>query len=296
MRLNIATQNKGDFRIQLFSILAVCLILCWGIYTYAFEGGKPTCSNYILNSYLYVILALILIILVVLSIDQNKGLSKMVMGLFTNIMMYIVFIIVFIGLLFAIRLVPSEKQGLKHALWLAMVLCIGITLYPAYMYGSMLNIMMPTLYATLAIIVLVTMAAFYKPDLLPLKFYPYVRYALFGLIVLYLIAAFFMSYEQSEQFSYYLAALGLVIFTLLLFYNTHFLYLNSKRCQDSGNVAYNSKEYKDMKNTLDFKSNNPMAGRQKIKPDYINESTTLIMNIVNIFLDVLRLMGGRRKR
>ena len=48
MKLNIATQNKGDFRIQLFSILAVCLILCWGIYTYAFEGGKPTCSNYIL--------------------------------------------------------------------------------------------------------------------------------------------------------------------------------------------------------------------------------------------------------
>ena len=84
MKLNIPKQNKGDFKLQLFSILAICLILCWAIYTYAFDGGKPTCSNYILNSYLYVILALILIILIVLVIDQNKGLSNMVMGIFTN--------------------------------------------------------------------------------------------------------------------------------------------------------------------------------------------------------------------
>ena len=218
------------------------------------------------------------------------------MGIFTNFMMYIVFFFVFIGLIFAIRYVSSDKQGVKHALWLAMVLSLGMLLYPSYVYGSSLNILMPTLYATLAIIVLVTVAAFYKPDLLPLKYYPFVRFALFGLLVLYFISMFFMSSEQSYKFSYYLAGLGLIIFTLLLFYNTHFLYLNSKRCQDSGNVDYDAKEYKDMKNTLDFKSDNPMSGRKKIKPDYINESTTLIMNIINIFLDVLRLMGGRKRR
>ena len=296
MKLNIPSQNKGDYRLQLFAILAICLVICWAIYTYAFDGGKPTCSNYILNSYLYVILALILIILIVLTIDQNKGLSNMVMGIFTNFMMYIVFFFVFIGLIFAIRYVSSDKQGVKHALWLAMVLSLGMLLYPSYVYGSSLNILMPTLYATLAIIVLVTVAAFYKPDLLPLKYYPFVRFALFGLLVLYFISMFFMSSEQSYKFSYYLAGLGLIIFTLLLFYNTHFLYLNSKRCQDSGNVDYDAKEYKDMKNTLDFKSDNPMSGRKKIKPDYINESTTLIMNIINIFLDVLRLMGGRKRR
>ena len=56
------------------TILFCCLIVSFLIYKKAYIKGKLTCSNFILNSYLYILLSLLLICNVVILADKKNGL------------------------------------------------------------------------------------------------------------------------------------------------------------------------------------------------------------------------------
>ena len=60
-------------RILLFNtILFCCLIVSFLIYKKAYIKGKLTCNNFILNSYLYILLSLLLICNVVILADKKN--------------------------------------------------------------------------------------------------------------------------------------------------------------------------------------------------------------------------------
>ena len=54
------------------TILFCCLVVSFLIYKKAYIKGKLTCNNFILNSYLYILLSLLLICNTVILADKTK--------------------------------------------------------------------------------------------------------------------------------------------------------------------------------------------------------------------------------
>ena len=65
---NIITSNNA--LLKLFCTLTVTVITCILIGHYAFKNGMLTCNNYVLNTYLYIILSILLMFMVVLINDK----------------------------------------------------------------------------------------------------------------------------------------------------------------------------------------------------------------------------------
>ena len=70
---NFAINNiKGsNTLIKLFCSLAIVVLICILIGNYAFKSGHLTCDHYVFNTYLYIILAIVLMFIVVLLNDQT---------------------------------------------------------------------------------------------------------------------------------------------------------------------------------------------------------------------------------
>ena len=57
--------------IKLFCSLAIVVLICILIGNYAFKSGHLTCDHYVFNTYLYIVLAIVLMFIVVLLNDQT---------------------------------------------------------------------------------------------------------------------------------------------------------------------------------------------------------------------------------
>ena len=88
---------------KLFCCLTIVVLICILIGQYAFKNGILTCDHYVFNTYLYIILSILLIFIVVLVNDQtgffNSFLIWMSQGGIVNII--IIFIII-LALLFGL--------------------------------------------------------------------------------------------------------------------------------------------------------------------------------------------------
>ena len=117
----LETQVKNNYIIT--TLVGVLGLLIAITYNTAFQKGFFTCQKYILNTYLYILMALVLISLEVLTFDHYKiNLDKYIGGGWLS---FVIILVVVIGLLMLTMMVNPRNVLLKHLCWLLLVMAFG---------------------------------------------------------------------------------------------------------------------------------------------------------------------------
>jgi len=122
---------------------------------------------------------------------------------------------------------------------------------------------------TVVIVIVVGLLGYYMGDtIITFDWDYYLQFALLGLIVV-LIGGYMFINDMATMltFIYVLSIIGLIIFVLLLLSNHKKLKENSEKCIDG-----------------------------QVVPNYPKESWSLVIKIVNIFTNLVRILGIRRLR
>ena len=226
------------------------------IYKNAYHNMKLTCKNYVLNTYLYIILSLLIVSFIVQYIDKHYGVSILLN--MRGWKFLILFILVIISMIVSMFLSP-DKTFLKHLFWIIFIILIGVTLYPAYVIGKNSGILTSTILTTIMIVFLLTMVAFYNPDLISLNWGPVLTIMLsIGIILRILL--YFLGNSNYNYYSVIISYIFITIFSFLILYDTKKLQINAKHC---------------------------------VIPDYINESIGIFLDIINLFQNILHIKSSQ---
>lgn len=247
-------------RILYFLGLATFAIInILAINNYAYDTkGNVQCDNYVLNTYLYVMLGFIIMATVILVderfniftslIPQNKPLAFFCM------------LLVMIAL--TVLLMTTTSQIMSHVYWIIVLIVLGLVLsVSAQIYG---NIDINNVYIAFIITIIVTavmgfIGFKYGKSFVTQDFDKYLRWALIALI----IASFIGIFLNVPNLMLYLSIAGVIIFSLLLVSYNNRLRENAKTC---------------------------------ITPLYPKESFGLIIKMANLLQDVMYLVARARMR
>ena len=266
-----------DIRNSLLQLVPLAILIGSSatVQSTSYVNGVPTCENYVLNTYLFLTIALSLV--VTLTLFMNIIMPNYTEMVFTGFATAIIIIIVHIILMFYLRylintLSPLEVKK-KIATWLLYIINLTLFILPTLqimirlkMGGFIVSTMLITLGMTFALSAL----AFAKPELINTEQWkPYIFMALFGLILGYLVPIFsclagVCNNAFLNSWGYYIAIIAVIIFSFILLYHTKEVIQNAQKCKKPEDA------------------------------DYVKESTNLFMTIINIFLNLLRARGGRR--
>ena len=233
----------------LSSFVLSILIISYAIYKNAYINNKLTCNKYILNTYLYIILSLLIVSITILLLDHNNIL--MIYSKYHNYIFWILFLLT-VGFLLLTMNIPPEKTIIKHITWLIFIILIGITLYPIYKLSELSSILSSTIFTTFSLVVILSIIAFYKPELISLSWGPILFILLVAGLILR-IGLYLFSSKETSKFSILLSYGFIILFSFLLLYDTKKMQINAINC--------------------------------KI-PNYINESLGIFLDIINLFSNI----------
>ena len=272
---NFSTNNikSSNTLIKLFCSLAIVVLICILIGNYAFKSGHLTCDHYVFNTYLYIILAIVLMFIVVLLNDQTGMFNTLLNFMFSGTMIqaiisFILFIIILGVLTYALFKVDPSNILASNAIWLTLIFIIGFCLIPTFILGRLTDVVGLAGITTLVITIVVGLLGYYLGDkIVTFNWDLYLSIALFGLIIAIFIGPLFITTpEAMMSFIYIISIISLIIFILLLLSNHKKLKENSDKCIDG-----------------------------KVVPNYPLESYGIVIKIVNIFQDLVRIYAMRKK-
>jgi FtsH-binding integral membrane protein len=217
----------------------------------SFNPLRFHCDNFVLNTYLYFLLAWGIVLSTVTTLNNyNVSLSTLFASSKT-ILIFIGSLLVFIPLL----LMPPKYFITKHILYLFFLILSGIMLYPFYVKNR--NTFNHVGITTLLIFILLTFIAFAFPKMIKDSWGTYLFMALCGLLiarVTELIIIHFKPEMYSTKFNKKISYIAIIIFILYTLYDTKNILINSKNC---------------------------------VNPDYINGSLGIFLDSINLFQNML---------
>lgn len=241
--------------ITISNILAILTILtvCFIAYNVT---GDVTISKYVTTIYMYIGLGLLLMAYIWTIVDKNPEIyEKYIRGNFVGTT------IIFFASFFAILLIPTKHNIIKHAMWLIFMLITGFMVYPIYKKNVDNNKLRSILITLLTIIVVMTYVAYTTPEKIIESFRAPLMYGLCALIIAELIDLLFFTREGDfmTRFKIYSWA-ATIIFTLMLAVTTKDIWTKSKQIINKCN-----------------------GETQMDCVDYPRDSLTGYLNIVNLF-------------
>lgn len=259
--------------LKIFCSLVIIVLVCIAIGHYAFKNGELTCDHYILNTYLYVILAIVLMFMLVL-LNDKYGVFNSLLDFFfysasSPFVSYIVMLILIITLSYAIVHIPPQNIVASNAVWLLLVMLITIILIPSIYFGRVSGVVGIAGLFTIGIVLATGLVGYYYGDsLITFDWDFYLMWALVAWIVIFM-AGMWMVKTSSElvNFIYIMSIASLIIFVLLLLSYFKTLKQNANKCVDGTMV-----------------------------PNYPLESWKLVIKMVNVFIDMIRILGIRKMR
>ena len=237
----------------ILSLIAILLL----VFKYSInkKTGTFTCQKYIMNTYLYVILSFILLsLLITLLNDNNVSIT------FTG-MNYLALFLILIGLVISLNFIVPDtklKMIMKHIVWLVILLLFALQLSLLVKYTSQ-GILSNALLTTGLLVLALTAIAFLKPEWISLKMGPILFFLLLAGIIFEASALLFFreQYLVKNKWLYKVAAYGFIaLFMGFLLYDTKRLQVRARACK----IA-----------------------------DYIRESFSIFLDILNLFLRILSL-------
>ena len=260
--------------LKLFCCLTIIVLICILIGNYAFKNGLLTCDHYVFNTYLYIILAILLCFMVVLINDQtglfNSLLIWMVQGNIVRIIMFfIVILIIYFALIYALFKVDPTNILASNVIWLLLVFMLGILLIPTIWLGRLTDVVGLAGILTIIITIIVGLAGYYYGDKIITFDWDYYLYiALWCLIIVIIIGSMLITDPATMTiFFYIISIISLLIFILLLLSNHKKLRENSEKCIDG-----------------------------KVVPNYQVESINIFIKILNIFTDLIRILSRLKRK
>lgn len=240
-----------SFNILLFFIIFVS----FSIYQTAYIKGKLTCNNYILNSYLYILLSLLIVSSVVIVLEKlNRnflvGKVKFWILLFSSL-----------AVLITTMNINPKSTVLKHSFWFLLMSIFGIVVFPIYMLTKKTNTLQTTLSTLFIMVSFLTGIAFYNPDYISLSWGPILLVSLVAGIVFSIMNMLLSGRKMFLKIHTILSYLFIVLFSIFILYDTKKLQVNAKNC---------------------------------VLPDYINESMGIFLDIMNLFVRIGGILSGRR--
>ena len=237
----------------LISLLSVLLVFCVLVYSIAinsFKDNKFTCNKYLLNTYLYILLTFNILAIMMLSMEYKNIEFR------PNFIVFIGIFLLTLGCIFAMHMIDSERVILKHLVWLAFVIFIGLIFYPLYSSIPDKKMIISAMVTTLGLVLVLSAIAYAKPEYISLSWGPALLFMLIGVIIFELVTLIIMGFTKSYNSMLLRGISYFVIFLFMGFilYDTKRLQINAKEC---------------------------------VKADYIKESLGLFLDIFNIFVRLL---------
>lgn len=264
---NIISNN--DVLVKLFCTLIVAVVTCILIGHYAFKNGMLTCDNYVLNTYLYIILSILLMFMVILVNDKfgmfNSLLIWMSQGSrFRMIGAFILIIAVSIGLIITLQIIKPNNIVASNIIWLTLIIVLGISLIPTIWFGRLTDVVgLAGMLTILITIVVGFLGYYYGNEIVTFDWDKYLNIALLVLIVVVIIGMFTIT-NQNTMYIFYMtiSIICLIIFALLLLSNHKQLKQNADKCIDG-----------------------------KVVPNYPVESFNIFIKMLNIFQELISILG-----
>jgi FtsH-binding integral membrane protein len=238
-----------------FVLSLIAILLLVFKYSINKKTGTFTCQKYIMNTYLYVILSFILLsLLITLLNDNNVSIT------FTG-MNYLALFLILIGLVISLNFIVPDtklKMIMKHIVWLVILLLFALQLSLLVKYTSQ-GILSNALLTTGLLVLVLTAIAFLKPEWISLKMGPILFFLLLAGIIFEASALLFFreQYLVKNKWLYKGVAYAFIaLFMGFLLYDTKRLQVRARACK----IA-----------------------------DYIRESFSIFLDILNLFLRILSL-------
>jgi FtsH-binding integral membrane protein len=263
--------SNSNVLLKMFCCLTIMVLICILIGNYAFKNGILTCDHYVFNTYLYIILSILLVFIVVLLNDYtgffNSFLVSMSQGNIFIVM--IIPLLLLIGLTHALQSIDPINIFASNIIWLLLIVILSIFIIPIIWLGRLTNVVGLAGILTVLITLIVGIAGYYYGDkIVTFDWDKYLNYALIALIIVSLIGIFFI--KDGNTFSLFfllISIISLAIFVLLLLSNHKKLKENSDKCIDG-----------------------------KVVPNYPYESFGIFIKMLNVFKDLIRILGYSKLR
>jgi len=190
-------------------------------------------------------------------------------GKIRMILTFIILIVILIGLTYALINVDPQNILASNLIWTLLVFMIGVLLIPTIWFGRLTDVVGLAGIVTILITSMVGLAGYYYGDqIITFNWDEYLNYALWFLIAVIIIGPFLIKNpKQMMNFYLVISIISLVIFVLLLLSNHKKLKEDSVKCIDG-----------------------------KVIPNYPLESYSLFIKIINIFQDLVRILGTMNSR
>ncbi len=207
---------------ELLVYIILILALVFGIYK---NVEKPlTLNTYIMNNYMYIMTALLLFVITNNVLEKNQGnvfkIGERLLPLF----------ILIILILFGLFSVPQNNQGLRHLLWLGLVILMSVGGHPIYALAKENNILNKVLITLGILFVSMSYLAYSNR----LGFFDgvssYLFMGLVGLVIFEALDLLFADYNSPGIYTrfWYYSIIGIVLFSGFLIYDTQKMIMEGK--------------------------------------------------------------------
>ena len=256
---NIFEGDATNFFSKFIVSILVGVIIVLMINNYGFEDGKMICDNYVLNSYLYVVLSFVIMGISVLLNNKFNLIQKF------GMVGFIISVILTFVLIFIFHAINKDDIFNLHLVWTLFFLVFGYTFTMTLMLFRRTNILYTGIMLTIFVTIVTGILGYYYGKYIPENIDNY----LYGALVLLILVQLFgpLIVNDLDNFIYITAFVGLIIFVLLLLSYHKQMRVNAENCS--------------LDNSL---------------PNYPNESMGLTIKIANVLQDILILLRGRRRR
>lgn len=228
------------------------------IYMISFKEGKQICDNYVLVTYLYTLfyLALGAYFITILLQYYEKQLDKLSIGTLLGII--VLYVIVYYVMIF----IPKEQLLLKHLISIIYIMITSVMLAVIFMMYFPQSIIL-SLLMTLVLFVVLTLIAWKYQDVISSRV-PLIMLIVFFILV---IAEFLVSlFYPGTLIEKAIILVVLLVVCYLVLVKTKRMIENRDSCEKDGG------------------------------PDYVRESTGLLLTFQNMLIRILELTGRRRRR
>lgn len=248
--------NKNILILLLISVIAII-----SISQSAFQNGKFRCKNFMLNTYLYLLLSITIVALSVVYMDDTNAIdviNNAGLGVYTMLFTFIFGI----GLVIVLTAMDASFIVLKHILWVIMLAIFAIPAYLSYLKQSQKGIVVQSILGTVGVLIAFSGLVYLKPKMF------LENYSAYGtMFIALLIGAIFMEIgrmfmdpnaESTLTYSRYLAYGIIALFAFLISFDTQTLVQKAKRCNEKSQYKFD-------------------------RPDYISDSLGLLLDVLNIY-------------
>lgn len=245
------------------------IIIIFFINNFAFKERKPTCDNYVVNTYLYLALSICVVGLSVFTynylLNSNDTLNKYlpIDKTFEQLKSYFwPNILITFGLVIAIAFQPMFiKQGFvfQHLLWLLFIASISFLLYPYFKSFSTAQYVDEALIMTSFVFILMSLVVYFYPSFFENKEFSrklFLSLFISLIVIIILELSFILTKNYSKSKSKYVSYFVILIFSVFVSYDTSKMLEYAKSC-----VNY---------------------------PNYPKASTRFFLDIVNLFVRFIR--------